>query len=166
MVALLIRILTIGALVLTPVKAPPEILPSSLGPLKLHSWLEGDQALMSINKLHGRRIPMAAGYVAEYRGHIGDFPSKATLWIAQADDEMGAQDLLARMVRGLKNGNPSFGHYRSWSYGERTVHEVFGNGQKHLVFRNSHLVVWLAVDPHVPRPAMEEALMIGQQPSA
>lgn len=167
MLAFLIRLLTIGTLVVAPVMAPPAILPPSLGPLQLQSWMEGDEALMSINKLHRRRIPLVAGYVAEYKGSIDGFISKATLWVSESNDEKEAQELLDRMVIGLKNGNPSFGHYRSWSYGEQSVHEVLGNGQRHLVFRNSQWVIWLAVDLNLPsHQVIEEALLIGRQTHA
>ncbi len=156
--------LTVGALAVTPVKAPPAILPPSLGPLQLQSWLEGDEARMAINKLHRRRIPMAAGYVADYVDNRDGHVFKATLWVSESNDEKEAQELLDKMVDGLKKGNPSFGHYRSWSYGEQAVHEVLGGGQRHLVFRNNQWVIWLAIDPHLSHQVLEEALMIGRQP--
>lgn len=166
MALLLLHLLAAGALVFTPVKAPPEILPPSLGPLQLVSWLEGEDAHLAINKLHHKRIPMVEGYVAEYKGSVAERLAEATLWLAQSQDEKEAGELMEKMVQGLKQGSPSFGHYRSWAYGGQTIHEVLGSGQRHFIFRNGPWVVWAAVDPNLPKQVMDDLLAIGQPPEA
>lgn len=166
MAALLLHLLAAGALVFTPVKAPPEVLPPSLGPLQLESWLEGEEAHQAINKLHHKRIPMVEGLVAEYRGSVGGRQAEATLWLSQSQGEKEAEELLHKMVQGLKPGSPAFGHYRSWTYRGQTIHQVVGGGQRHLVFRNGPWVVWAAVDPHLPPQVMDDILAVGRPPEA
>ena len=152
------------ALLANPLAAPPTILPASLGPLKIASWLEGGEARASIDRLHGRPIPMVAGYVAQYRATVGGLPSEATLWASKAEDEKEAEGLIGRMVEGLQRGGTGFGHDRTWKEGEQVVHGVYGNGQKHIVFRSGPWIVWLAYDPHLPADVAREALAFGRPP--
>ncbi|MFQ6672026.1 MAG: hypothetical protein ACE5KY_01905 [Candidatus Tectimicrobiota bacterium] len=117
---------------------------------------------MTINKLHGKPIPMVSGYVAEYGGAVEGREGRATLCVAEAKDEREADKLLKRMVQGLKRGNPNFGHYHTRRYGGYVVNVVFGNGQIHTVYRNGQWILWLATDPHLPQSVVEEALEVGR----
>jgi hypothetical protein len=104
----MIRLLVVaGLLMVTPLSAPPDILPTSLGPLKLQSWLEGEGARASINRLHGKPIPMVSGLVAQYGANSDGLESKATLWLSEAKNDSEAEKLLEKMVEGLKRVAPA-----------------------------------------------------------
>jgi hypothetical protein len=161
----MIRLLVVaGLLMVTPLSAPPDILPTSLGPLKLQSWLEGEGARASINRLHGKPIPMVSGLVAQYGANSDGLESKATLWLSEAKNDSEAEKLLEKMVEGLKKGGPSFGHYRSWKQGDQIIHRVYGNGQKHVLFQRGPWIIWLAYDPGLPDEVVNKILSIGRKP--
>lgn len=163
MLLAVVRLAGLAALLASTILASsPAVLPPTLGPLRLESYLEGDEALRSINRLHGRRIPLVSGLVARYGAEVGGVETSATLWVSEAKDSSEAESLMERMVQGLKGANRSFGHFRSWERGGQTLYGVYGDGQKHVLFRTGPRMVWLAYDPNLPDEIVEEVLSLGK----
>lgn len=154
--------LLVSLVLLQTLASSASPIPSKLGPLRLVKLLEGPEAQRAVNELHGKEIPVTQAYVAHYAGLLGKRWARATLWAARAQDVEQAKELFSRMVQGLKSGSGTFGHYHTIRLDSRVLHVVFGQGQVHYVYRNRPWILWLALDPHLPKTVLQDALKVGE----
>jgi hypothetical protein len=111
--------------------------------LKLARWIEGDDAIKAINKLHGMPIDVERGFIAHYEGTY----DKATVWVSEASTEDLAKRQIAVMMRKMQDNTKSpFGHYRTLNIKGLEVSAFDGMGQVHYVFRDKQWVYWASAD--------------------
>src|SRR3972149_2025422 len=84
---------------LAPIK-PPD----SIGDFKLGKYKTGKEALKEIFRLHGRKMGLVSGYVADYINKDG----KATVYYSVAKNEKLAGRLLAWMIKRIGNNHDIF----------------------------------------------------------
>ncbi len=127
-----------------PVLAAENLLPQSIGPLRLEQLKSGEDARDEINRLHGKRISFQRGYIGTYKGEHGI----AKVWVSEYGTSREAAEALGRMARGMKLGKQeTFWHFLETSVENVQVFFVVGMGQAHYFFQKGFKVIWLAVDP-------------------
>lgn len=128
--------------------------PPSLGGLKLSHYLQGEQALREIDRLHGKKIRVKEGYVAHYEAN----GNKAMLYVSEAYLEFLAARQLESMADGIRKGNTPFFHLKESQREGMTLYSTIGLGQIHYFYRVGNKVVWLAADPTVAKQALVSVL--------
>lgn len=128
--------------------------PKTLGTLKLAHALRGKEALQAIDRLHGKALAGADGYVAHYERN----GLVAMLYVSRpAESSMtGAQ--IERMATGIRTGRTPFAHLKSYERNGTTVYSALGEGQIHYFYRRGADVTWIAADPPVAKDVLEYLL--------
>lgn len=129
--------------------------PSKLGNLDLASYIQGEEAKASINKLHQTStIPVKDAYVAQY--YSGSL--KATLWLSIAYSESDNQRLLELMTTEINKGNNPFTKPKEKVMDSLTVYELSGLGQRHYYYAAGDKLAWLGVDPAIAEVALRDLI--------
>lgn len=140
---------------MAPAKEPTA--PSHLGSLQLVGVTEGSEALSQINKLHGTNIDLVSGYIATYAGGDGH----AMVWVGGAESRETAEELTARMVKGIEKGNTGFSNPRKLTVAGHEVWQVDG-GDGQFFFYNSlepnSRVVWITIEGADAMPILEQVI--------
>jgi hypothetical protein len=127
--------------------------------LELVSTIEGEEALASVNRLHGTEISLVSVYVADYaRGTEG-----ATAWVGQAVNKETAAELLEIMVRGIARGGAGFTNLQGITINGQEAFQVDGPGGAHFFYiprEQPDRVVWLTVNAADVLPILETAIKI------
>ena len=112
--------------------------------LKLVRLLTGKDALLAINKLHGKKINVARGMVAFYQGE----GEKAIVWVSESactDDAMQQTEIMIEKMRASKSS--PFSDYEEIERNGVKIYSFEGMGQKHYIFRISKSIYWISANP-------------------
>jgi len=131
---------------------PPIKPPDNIAELKLKEYKTGKEALKEIFRLHGRRMGLVNGYVANYIGK----EEKATIYYSIAKDERIAKRLLTWMVKRIGESHEVFQGLKKQQLKSQVFYSVYGQGQKHFFFRKNDRIIWIAADPRVANSAIED----------
>ncbi len=133
--------------------------PERLQTLELVHDVEGEEALASVNRLHGTEINLVSVYVADYaRGTEG-----ATAWVGQAVNKQMAAELLEIMVQGIARGGAGFTNLREITINGQEIFRVDGPGGAHFFYipgEKREKVIWLTVNAADVLPILETAIRI------
>ena len=112
--------------------------------LKLVRLITGKDALLAINKLHGKKINVARGMIAFYQGE----GEKAIVWISESactDDAMQqTESMIERMTASKRS---PFSDYKEIELNGVKIYSFKGMGQKHYIFRISKDIYWISANP-------------------
>ncbi len=111
--------------------------------LKLVQLTTGKDALLAINKLHGKKINVARGMVAFYQGE----GEQATIWVSESactDDAMQQTESMIEKMRESKRS--PFCNYEEIEQGGVKIYSFEGMGQKHYIFRISKSIYWISAN--------------------
>ena len=112
--------------------------------LKLVRLITGKDALLAINKLHGKKINVTMGMVAIYQGER----EKATVWVSESDCTDDAMQQTEGMIEKMRASKSSpFSNYEEIEQGGVKIYSFEGMGQKHYIFRISKIVYWISANP-------------------
>ena len=110
---------------------------------ELVNFIQGNDALDAINRLHGKPINALRGYLAQYEGDQG----KATIWVSEApSEELAIRQIIVMIEKMAKNRKSPFRHYRSLQIKNFEVTAFNGLGKVHHVFRKDKWVYWISTD--------------------
>lgn len=136
-------------------------IPQRLGELELVSSVSGEQAIQQLGQLHGTGIELVDAYIAGYSRD----GKEATIWIGETATSDNAVELLDRMVKGIADGNSTFGNLRritvTQNYHSHEVFQVDGAGGRHFFFISRELgtrLVWLTVQADDAMSILEETI--------
>ncbi len=140
------------------VSKPEQLtLPAEIAGLKLRHLFHGEEAIMSINKLHGKELAaIKNGYVAHYESN-GD---KAMFYISEYESGNQAREQIDIMVEKIEKGSKEFGHFRELEVEEKIIYMVLGFGQVHYFYTESNRAIWLAIDPPVAETVLKASIKI------
>ncbi len=125
--------------------------PKSLAGKSLIAQKSGSIALEEIESLHGQGFALTGGTVVRY----GD----ATVWIAQAKDEVAARAMVEAMTRRIAEGRSPFTPTGTRQVNGRVVWTLAGMGQSHFYWQTSDKVVWLAISPTPAEQGLREMML-------
>lgn len=143
-IAALIVIAAITAL-LPYFRSPATSLPSTLGDLRLTKTILGDEAKAIINQMHGKGVTPTDNLIGTYQGTGGT----ATLYLSNYETREQSQQVLAKMVGGIKTGFTPFSNYERMIIENTEVSFSIGSGQSHYFFCSGKSLYWLTADPAV-----------------
>lgn len=129
-------------------------LPQSLGRLNLVRTLKGKEAQAFLDRLHQKAVPPTSSVTGEY----GALDKSATLYVSIYRTNAEAREAGSRMMRLIKGGNRTFGHYSEETRSSIRVGRCVGMGQIHYLFQHGVRVYWLGTDPAVEQEALEGLL--------
>lgn len=143
------------------VLAPPEssTAPQYVGSLKLTSLVEGTEAQAQINQLHGTNISLENAFIAEYQPPYGG--DHLMVWVGEAGSEAAAEDLINRMVAGIKRGGAGFSNPRQVQVAGQDVWQTDGTGGNFYFYISSehnNRVVWLSIEGKGSTAVLERAV--------
>lgn len=121
----------------------PQMIPESLGRLKLEKYLSGKKAEEMINKMH------MSGKVAGDRNEIGFYSSdtlNAVLYVSKFKNSEIAQQKLAEMLVKIAHGETPFTLHNQANIGDKKIFVVFGMNQAHYIYADKDKLTWLSVD--------------------
>lgn len=120
-----------------------SILPDIIGKYELKETVHNEQALLQINKLHGKAIEALDGVVGTYEG-----PGRPMrVWVSRATDDKEARRQLGEMVHLMyENPKSPFSWQKRMNFRHVPVYPFTGMEQVHLVFHQGDLVYWLSVN--------------------
>jgi len=133
----------LASVTIVPATLNKEGIPEKLGALALTETKMGPEALAEFAQLHGKGFDLVGGYRASYAGG----GAQATLWVGQAKNSQGAQDMIEQMATAIGKGNAMFTDLQPLEIGPRTLYSVNGQGQQHFFYAVNDKIVWVAVNP-------------------
>lgn len=116
-----------------------------VGGLKLVRLVTGEDAMYAINKLHGKKINVAKGMIAFYKG--GN--EKADIWVSQSfstDDAIQQTEIMIEKMRG--KGSP-FSGYKEIERDGVKIYSFKGMGQEYYIFRIKKDVYWISANSSI-----------------
>ncbi len=143
------------------VLAPPSTAtaPQYVGQLKLASFVEGEEAMSQINKLHGTSISLENAFIAEYQPPYGG--EHLMVWVGEAGSEQAADDLINRMVESINRGGAAFTSPRQVKVAGHDVWQVDGTGGQFYFYKSQQpgdRVVWLSIEGKGGAALLERAV--------
>ncbi|RME90367.1 MAG: hypothetical protein D6770_02610 [Anaerolineae bacterium] len=126
--------------------------PTAIAGVPLMQVITGEEAVRSINRLHGKEFPLVSGAVAVY----GE--QNVILWVSTAADEAAAGELTRLMTERIAEGRSPFQENGSRKVDGVTVYDLTGLGQRHFYWQSGNLVLWLAADEALAGRALEETI--------
>ena len=126
--------------------------PQTIADFALAQVITGQNAVESIQQLHGKDFRLVDGVVATY----GD--QNATLWVSDAGSVSAAADLTELMKTRIAEGNSPFVMFGDFDLDGFTVYALEGIGQAHYYWQVNELVLWLAVDVDFAEQAVRETV--------
>ncbi len=127
------------------------LLPETIGQYQLKTKFSGEQALLRINKLHGKTLHALDGVVGIYAGPGKDIQ----IWISRADSAKEARRQAGEMVhRMFENAESPFIWRKRMDFKGVSVYPFIGMGQVHLIFHQGDLVYWLSVNKEQEQDAL------------
>jgi len=130
-------------LILISCSQKPQMIPQSLGKLKLDKYLVGKEASEMINRMH------IGGDVAGDKNEVGFYSLdtlKATLYISKFKNQKNADEKLTQMLIKIAHGNTPFVLHNQVNVGGRKIYLAFGMNQSHYIYTDGDKLIWLAVD--------------------
>ncbi|MEA3414701.1 MAG: hypothetical protein U9R02_00840 [Thermodesulfobacteriota bacterium] len=111
--------------------------------LKLVQVITGKDALVAINKLHGKKINVARGMIAIYQGK----GEKAIVWVSESDCTDDAIQQTESMIERMRASKRSpFSNYEVIELNGVKIYSFQGMGQKHYIFRISKDIYWISAN--------------------
>ncbi len=144
------------------VLAPPESsssTPQYIGPMKLTSLVEGAEARSEINKLHGTEIRLENAFIAAYQPPYGG--DHLMVWVGEAESETAAEDLIKRMVEGIKRGGAGYSNPRQIQVSGQNIWQTDGTGGNFYFYispEHANRVVWLSIEGKGGAAVLEAAV--------
>ncbi len=151
---LFIAALIIAAIVFAVATRDNNLLPETLGSLRLEKRLKDAAARELINRLHSKGVTPTTNEIGFYFGLNGE----ATVYVSVYPTSESAAETAITMAARIREGNPVFGQYRVLKAGDLDVHRCRGMGQDHYFFSVGKDLYWLAADSPVAEAALEEVL--------
>ena len=124
--------------------------PREIAGLPLTQLITGQDAIESIQQLHGKEFPLVDGAVAIY----GD--RSVILWVSDAGSISAAADLAELMKIRIAEGRSPFEELGSFGLDNFFIYELEGMGQAHYYWQSGNLVLWLAADGGLAENALKE----------
>lgn len=160
----MLLILLGGALLLTlvvfsfigfpqPKQKSDMVLPPQLSGLSLSKQITGSAAVSEFTELHGKTLAVVGGA----KGIYGEWGA-ATMWVAEAESETAARQLLTDMEAKIAEGRSPFTPQASMVVNDRTIYVLEGMGQSHFYFLSGKALIWLAATPSIAGQALQDAL--------
>ncbi|MEA3428465.1 MAG: hypothetical protein U9Q84_04490 [Thermodesulfobacteriota bacterium] len=112
--------------------------------LKLVRLITGEEALLAINKLHGKKINVTRGVVAFYQGE----GEKAIVWVSESactDDAM--QQTESMIEKMIASKSSPFSDYKQIERNGMKICSFKGMGQEHSIFRIGKSIYWISANP-------------------
>jgi hypothetical protein len=129
-------------------------IPPMLAGVQLSQVITGEEAIDSIQKLHGKEFPLEDGAVAIYGSR------NVILWISDAGDNSDAKELTELMKIRISEGRSPFKEQGKFVQNGITIYELEGLGQQHFYWQSGRLVLWLAADDEFAETALMETIDI------
>jgi hypothetical protein len=145
------------AIVILATPGPVEGFPDVLAGLPLTHRLDGADARLEIDRLHGKTIRVRAATVAHYErpGTV------AMLYVSDAYLRFVAARQLQAMIDGMSKGESPSALPREFQQAGQRIFWTLGQGQAHFYYRRGSKVIWLAADEQVAFPALAATLRAG-----
>jgi len=136
-----------------PGSADPEgaPVPMMLADQPLTSYVEGQDAMADVARLHGSTFEMTDAEIAAYGDGV------VTIWRSGTADPETAVDQVERMREGIAGGGSPFEAPHPLR-ARPGVYATSGMGQKHFFFTSGASVWWVSVMPGMARPVLAELL--------
>jgi len=139
-----------------PVAAGSEataVVPPALGGIPLTALQSGEEAIASVEELHGESLgsDLIAAWVAQYGNG-----REASLWVSRSADQAGARALFARMTDKISQDTTPFTGLTPMAGSALEGYQLDGMGQKHFYFVAGTDLYWLSVDPQRAQPALAD----------
>jgi len=131
--------------------------PKEIAGLRLLSKAEGDEAKRQIYGLHGKDLGLYQGFVLRY-GNPARASSTAVIWISRSKKESDAEELMGRMVKGIRAGAGPYGHFKEIEVKGIHVISLFGTRRRHFIYRIYTDVVWIETDYGIAEKFLDDAL--------
>ena len=131
-----------------------EAPPSKIGEMSLFNSVQGEEALESINRLHGKKIKLHDGIVAHYEKD----GKMAMVWIGLASDKGEATALINQMVGRIRGGSKVFSFVKQFKTHGTEIFQLSGMGQRHFIYQKSDKVVWVSLDRKVKTKFLTDAM--------
>ena len=125
-------------------------IPQDVADLPLTQLIAGQEAIESIQQLHGKEIQLVDGVVAIY----GD--QRVILWVSDAGSVSAAVELTELMEVRITEGRSPFEELGDFDLDGMTIYALKGMGQNHYYWQSGNLVLWLAVDGILAEDALHE----------
>jgi len=151
---LFIAALLIAAIVFAVATRDNNLVPETLGNLRLEKHLKDADARELINRLHAKGVTPGANEIGFYLGPNGE----ATVYVSVYPTSESAAESAINMAERIREGNPVFGQYRVLKAGDLDIYRCWGMGQDHYFFSVGKDLYWLAADSPVAEAALEEVL--------
>ncbi len=126
--------------------------PSKLAGLGISGQIMGQEALVDIERLHGKQFPMTDGVVAYYADGL------AIVWISSTWLPVMAERQVELMTERIAEGRSPFEPLHTQQVEGVTVYVLSGMGQKHYYFQLDRRVVWLAALPQFGELSLVELI--------
>lgn len=130
------------------------VLPKTLGSLEMTNEVRGDKARSIINQMHGKGVTPTDNIIGTYEGTGGT----ATMYLSNYETREQSQQVLAKMVGGIKTGFTPFSNYERMIIENIEVSFCIGSGQSHYFFCSGKSLYWLTADPAVAASALRTLL--------
>ncbi|CUS98341.1 hypothetical protein [Candidatus Kryptobacter tengchongensis] len=130
-------------LIISSCSKKPQMIPQSLGELKLDKFLVGKEAREFINQMH------VSGMVAGDRNEVGFYSLdtlKAVLYISKFKSSEIAEQKLEQMLIKIAHGGTPFVLHNQFRIQNRDIFLVFGMGQSHYIYADKDKLIWLSAD--------------------
>lgn len=130
-------------LIISSCSEKPQMLPQSLGELKLEKFLVGKEAKEFINQMH------VSGMVAGDKNEIGFYSLdtlKAIIYISKFKSPEIAKQKLEQMLIKIAHGGTPFALHNQFIIENRDIYLIFGMGQAHYIYTDKNELIWLSAD--------------------
>lgn len=124
-----------------------------LGGYSISKQITGSAAVSEFTELHGKNLAVQGGA----KGIYGEWGA-ATIWVAEAETESAARQLLTDMEEKIAEGQSPFTPQTPMVVDDRTINVLDGMGQSHFYFLSGKALIWLAATPTIAHQALQDAL--------
>ncbi|MBE9550757.1 MAG: hypothetical protein LWX55_04015 [Deltaproteobacteria bacterium] len=117
-----------------------------VGGLKLVRLITGNDAILSVNKLHGKEIKVESATIACYQGGR----KGATVWRSVSASDKDARQQTEEMVLKMKESELSpFSNYEEKELKGTRIYSFTGMGQQHYIYCIKQKVYWISASPGI-----------------
>jgi hypothetical protein len=133
----------------TPKNTPVETntiadyLPKKLGGLNLARVIQGKDATVIINRMHGKTLDDCENIIA----HYGSTDAKNILYLSVYENPEKAKTSLMKMAMKMAAGSTVFKPLTHGKMGAGVHFETEGMGCKHYFYRVDNILIWWQVKP-------------------
>jgi hypothetical protein len=131
-----------------------KYLPQKLGDLSLAKVIQGKEATVFINKMHGKTLDECKNYIVYY----GSNNSKNILYISIYENVENAKANIMNMAMKMASGSSVFSPLTYNGMGHDTHFETEGMGLKHYFYRVDNILIWWQVEPDKAKATYNDLL--------